>query len=348
MDKHSAARVFVTRAIPAAGIEVLRAAGIPFTIGQQDDERGLSRADLLEGIRTHDVLLALLTEKIDREALQANERLLGVANMAVGFDNVAVPAATELGIPVSNTPGVLTDTTADLAFALLLALARRIPQAHAYTVAGRWQSWGPQLFLGADVSRGGSGERKVLGIVGYGRIGAAMARRAFGFDMEVLACGRPGAPAPRLEPGVAWVELHELLARSDFVSLHAPLTPATRHLIGAAELQRMKPSAFLINTARGPIVDEAALTRALQRREIAGAALDVYEREPELHPGLRELDNVVLLPHIASATHDTRGAMARTAAQNAVAHARGERAPNAIDPEVYASPAYAARRRAQR
>jgi glyoxylate reductase len=332
-------RVLVTRRIPDPGLDVLRAAGVEVTVLHRDDETAPSRAAVVAAVRGCDVLLSLLTERVDRGVLEANPRLLGVANMAVGHDNVDLEAATAFGIPVSNTPGVLTETTADLAFALLLAVARRLPQAHAYTVAGRYRLWGPNLFLGADVGPGASGRRKVLGIVGYGRIGAAVARRAKGFDMQVLACD----PQRREAEGIEWVELDELLQRSDFVTLHPPLTPDTRHLIGAPQLARMQRTAFLINAARGPVVDEAALVEALRGGVIAGAALDVYEGEPSLAPGLAELQNVVLLPHIASASHDTRGAMARMAAANALCHLRGERAPNILNPQVYGGEPWAAR-----
>ena len=333
--------MFVTRRIPSPGLDVLAEAGAEVTVCQTDEEAGVSRRQLLDGVRECDVLLPLLTERIDHEVMAANAALLGVANMAVGHDNIDLAAAMDLGLPVTNTPGVLTDTTADLTFAMLLAVARRVPQAHDYTAQGRYRIWGPNLFLGADVGLGASGRRKVLGVVGFGRIGAAVARRAEGFDMEVLACD----PAVEVaHPGVEQVELAELLDRSDFVSLHPPLTEQTRHLIGAPELRRMKPSAFLINAARGPVVDEAALVVALREREIAGAALDVYEDEPALAAGLVDLDNVVLMPHIASASHDTRGAMATMAATNALCHLRGEPAPNVLNPEVYDTAAYRARR----
>lgn len=337
-------RVFVTRRIPEPGLAVLEEAGLDLTVFQHDEEAGLTRAEVIEGVRSCDVLLSLLTEPVDRGVLEANPRLLGVANMAVGHDNIDVTAATELGIPVSNTPGVLTETTADLTFALILAVARRVPQAHDYTVAGRYRIWGPNLFLGADVGPGASGRRKVLGIVGYGRIGAAVARRARGFDMDVVAYDPHGRDAVEAAEGVAWAELDDLLARSDFVTLHPPLTPETRHLIGPPQFERMQSSAFLINAARGPVVDEAALVEALRSGAIAGAALDVYEDEPTLAPGLTELENVVLLPHIASASHDTRGAMAKMAATNAVCHLRGEPAPNILNPEVYRTAAWASRR----
>lgn len=334
------ADVFVTRRIPQAGYDVLEDAGAQWVVGQEDEESAVPRAGLLEGVRSARVLLCLLTERIDREVLQANPRLRGVANMAVGYDNIDVDAATDLGIPVSNTPGVLTDTTADLAWALLMATARRIPQAHEYMRDGRYRLWGPNLFLGADVSPGGSGRRKVLGIVGYGRIGQGMARRSTGFDMEVLAHDPPSRGEVEADDLAAWADLPELLERSDFVTLHTPLNEATHHLIGEDELRAMKETACLVNAARGPVVDEEALVRALREGWIAGAGLDVYEEEPEMAPGLAELDNVVLLPHIGSASHDTRGEMARLAATDAVRHLRGERAPNVVNPEVYETAAY--------
>lgn len=339
----SSKRIFVTRKIPAPGREILERSGAEVTVFQTDEEKGLTREQLLAGVKGCDVLLSLLTEEIDREVLAANPGLLGVANMAVGFNNIDVDAATELGIPVSNTPGVLTDTTADLTWALLLASARRVAEAHNYMAAGRYRLWGPNLFLGDDISPGGSGRRKVLGIVGYGRIGAAVARRAIGFDMEVLAFdpyNREGIDGDDL---VTWVDLGDLLARSDFVSLHPLLTEETHHLIGEEELKAMKPTAHLINASRGPVVDEKALVRALKEGWIGGAALDVYEDEPEMAAGLAELPNAVLLPHIASASRDTRGKMASMAATNAVSHLRRERAPNAVNPQVYETDSYRAR-----
>ncbi len=332
--------VFVTRRIPEAGLKLLREAGATVTISQNDEEQGVERAELLAGVESCDVLLPLLTEPIDRQVLEANPRLLGVAQMAVGYNNVDVETATELGIPVANTPGVLTETTADFTWAMLMAVARRVPEAHNYMVAGRYKLWGPNLFLGGDVGRGASGRRKVLGIVGYGRIGAAVARRAVGFEMEILAYDPFNREGIEADAKVRWAGLDELLEQSDFVTLHPPLTPETHHLIDAAALERMKPTAYLINAARGPVVDEAALVTALRKGAIAGAALDVFEHEPAMAPGLAELDNAVLLPHIASASHDTRSKMATMAATNAVAHLRRERAPDAVNPEVYDSGAY--------
>jgi glyoxylate reductase len=344
-DEAGLVDVFVTRRIPAAGTRVLEEAGLIIQIGQADEERYLDRGDLLDGARRCRVVLSLLTESIDEEILSI-PTLLGVANMAVGFDNIDVAVATDLGVPVSNTPGVLSDTTADIAWALILGVARHIPQAHAYTASGRFRVWGPNSFLGADVGPGASGRRKVLGIVGFGRIGQAVARRAVGFEMRVVAHDPRHRRRIEESPHAEWAEWPDLLRQSDFLTLHAPLRSETRHLIGENELRAMKPSAFLINTARGPLVDEAALVRALEEGWISGAGLDVYEHEPRLEEGLAALDNVVLLPHIGSASLDTRSSMASMAAINAVAHLRLEKATNAVNPEVYGTSAY--RRRTRR
>lgn len=341
-DRH----ILVTRKIPQPGLEILRESGAHVTVCQGDEAKTLTEEEVLKGVQSCDVVVSLLTETLSRQVLAINKRLLGVANFAVGYNNIDIEAATELGIPISNTPGVLTDTSADATWAMILAVARSIPQAHHYTAAGHFKTWGPNLFLGNDVSPGGSGRRKVLGIVGYGRIGQAVAKRSIGFDMEVLAHG-PSRGKDRPDDGLAtWVDLPELLAKSDFVTLHPPLTPETHHLIGKDELQAMKPTAYLINAARGPVVDEKVLVEALRHRWIAGAALDVYEQEPLLAPGLAELPNVVLLPHIASASIDTREKMATMAATNAVAHLRRERAPHCVNPQVYDTDAY--RRRVDR
>ncbi|TVR60803.1 MAG: D-glycerate dehydrogenase [Gemmatimonadales bacterium] len=337
-------RIVVTRRIPEAGMALLWAEpGVEVEVLEEAQDRGPHRDRLLEAVAAADVLLCLLTEVVDRELLSAGRGLRGVSQMAVGVDNVDVPAATELGIPVGHTPGLLTDTTADLAWALLMATARHIPQAHQYQVEGRYRIWGPELFTGADLSPGGSGRRKVLGIVGFGRIGQAVARRSVGFDMEVVAHDPRNRERVEEAPGVRWAGLDELLESSDFVSLHTPLTPETHHLIGERELRRMKPSAILVNTARGPVVDETALVRALEEGWIAGAGLDVYEEEPHMAAGLAHLPNVVLLPHIGSASGDTRGRMARMAAMNALAFLRGEAGPHTVNPQVYATLAYGRR-----
>lgn len=335
--------IFVTRRIPQAGLDLLEASGASVTVFQNDEEKGLTTGEILAGVSRADVLLSLLTEPVDRAVLEANPKLRGVANYAVGFNNIDVDVATELGIPISNTPGVLTDSTADLTWALLLAVARRIPEAHEYMVGGRYKLWGPNLFLGQDVGPGGSGRNKVLGIVGYGRIGQAVARRAQGFEMEVVAHDPYARQAIESDPQARWVEMDELLELSDFVSIHALLTEETHHLIGEPELRKMKRTACLINAARGPMIDEKALVRALREGWIAGAGLDVFEDEPEMAPGLAECKNAVLVPHIASASQDTRNKMATMAATNAIAHLRRERAPNTVNPQVYETDAYRAR-----
>jgi glyoxylate reductase len=336
-------KVFVSRRIPAVGLDLLERAGVEVRVGQEREDAGVDPAVMIDGVLWCDVLLSLLTEPVDRTLLAANTTLRGVANYAVGFNNIDVAAATSLGLPVSNTPDVLTDTSADLTWALLLAAARRIPEAHDYMKAGKYKLWGPNLLLGADVSPGGNGRRKVLGIVGFGRIGAAVARRATGFDMDVIAYD-PHARAQIDASGIArWADFDALLERSDFVSLHPLLTKETHHLINEAALRRMKPTAILVNVSRGPVVDEAALVRALREGWIAGAALDVFEHEPAMAPGLAECENAVIVPHIASASVGTRDKMATMAAENALAHLRGMRAPNAVNADVYSGEAYRAR-----
>lgn len=331
--------VFVTRKIRPEGLDLLGETAHT-RVWPGPEEAGPDRTTLLEEIRRCKVLLCLLTETVDRGLLEAGEHLLGIANYAVGFNNIDVDAATALGIPVTNTPGVLTDTTADLSWALLMAVARRIPQAHNYMVRGNYKLWGPNLFLGSDISPGPKGEVKTLGIVGYGRIGRAVHRRSLGFDMNVLAYDPPAKEQIMKTEGVRYADLDDLLSQSDFVTLHCLLTEETHHLIGKDELKRMKPTAYLINASRGPVVDEKALVWALQNGEIAGAALDVYEHEPEMAEGLAELDNVVLVPHIASASRATRTEMALMAARNALALLNRERAPNTVNPSVYNTEAY--------
>lgn len=342
MSELPARRVFVTRPIPAAGLELLAAAGAEVAVCPESLD-GPQARDIAAGVAGADVLLSLLTETITAAQLDAAPHLLGVANYAVGHDNLDLAAATRLGIPVSNTPDVLTESTADLTWALLLGAARRVVEADRFMRRGKYRRWGPELLLGHDVSTGADGRRRVLGIIGFGRIGQAVARRATGFDVDVVAFHPRGAEAVDADLARA-VSLSELLATSDFVSLHVPLTPATHHLIGAAELQAMKPTAVLVNTARGPVVDEAALVAALRDGTIAAAGLDVYEHEPAMAEGLAELANTVLLPHIGSASGSTRDAMARIAARNAVAMLRAEPAPECINPEVYATAAFARRR----
>jgi glyoxylate reductase len=319
-------RVFVTRRIPEEGLQLVRERA---ECDLWDSDQPPPRGALLAGAREADGLLCLLTDQIDAELLDASPRLRVVANMAVGYDNIDVAAATARRIPVTNTPGVLTETTADLAWALLMAAARRTVEADRFTRAGRWQTWEPMLLLGQDV------HHATLGIVGLGRIGAEVAKRARGFDMRILYSARSRHPEQERELGVEYVPLDELLRRSDFISIHTPLTEETRGLIGERELALMMPTAILINTARGPIVDQRALTAALQARRIGGAGLDVFEEEP-ISPDdpLLALDNVVVLPHIGSASTATRGKMARMAAENCLAVLEGRRPANPVNPEV--------------
>jgi glyoxylate reductase len=337
-------RIAITRTIPEAGLRILGDAGADVGIVQPAADTAVDPAALLAAVASADVLLSLLTERIDAAVLERNPTLRGVANYAVGFNNVDIATATRLGIPVSNTPGVLTETTADLTWALLLAAARRIPEAHAYMTAGRYTIWGPELLLGADVGTGADGERRTLGIIGFGRIGRAVARRARGFDMRVLAFDPYARDLIEAAGDVEWSDFDRLLEQSDFVTLHALYTAETRQMIDARAFQRMKATSYLINVARGELVDEAALVTALRERRIAGAALDVYEREPAMADGLADCHNAVLVPHIGSATIGTRSMMATIAATNAVAHLRLERAPDVVNPDVYDSSAYRARR----
>lgn len=277
-----------------------------------------------------DGLISLLTDRVDAALMDASPRLRVVSNYAVGFDNIDVGAATERGVIVTNTPGALTETVADFTMALLLAVARRVVEADRYTRAGRWQSWGPMLLLGQDVCGA------TLGLIGLGRIGTAVARRARGFAMRILYHDVARREAPEQELGLEFASMEEVLRCSDFVSIHVPLTPRTRHLISAPQLALMKPTAFLINTARGPIVDSEALYDALTGGRIAGAGLDVFEAEPlpTDHP-LLALDSVVVAPHIASASVRTRTGMALMAVENLLAALAGQRPPNLVNPEVW-------------
>jgi glyoxylate reductase len=309
-----AEKVLVTREIPAAGLRPLEEFDVTVL-----SEAPPERADLLEAASGAEGVLSTVTEKIDGTFMDAaGEGLKVVANMAVGYDNVDVEAAKARGVIVTNTPGVLDETTADVAFMLLLAAARRLGESERVLRAGRWEWWGPKLFMGPDVWG------KKLGIVGFGRIGQAVARRARGFDMEILYHNRSRKGDAEEELGASYLELDELLEAADFVSLHTPLTDETRHLIDAPELERMKPEAVLVNTSRGPVVDEAALADALAEGRIFAAGLDVYEEEPKVHPKLLELENVVLAPHIGSGSIETRVKMAVLAAENLTAVLRGE------------------------
>ncbi len=288
----------------------------------------ISRAELLSAVREKEALVCLLTEKINEELLAAGPKLRIVANVAVGFDNIDLAACTRRGVVATNTPGVLDETTADFAWALLMAVARRLVEGDQLARSGSWKGWDLDQLCGADVWG------KTLGILGLGRIGRAVARRSQGFKMRILYHDAVRAPAEvEAELHAEYAEFNTVLAEADFVTVHVPLLPETRQLISAPQLARMKPTAFLINAARGPIVDEAALVAALERGRIAGAALDVFENEPFIHSGLRRA-NVVLAPHIASASLETRTKMACMAAENVIAVFQGRTPPNALNPDV--------------
>src|SRR5438105_2529474 len=337
-------KILVTQKVPDAAYAPLEAIG--------DVEANMEEGsiwpyeELLRRGPGHDYIYCLLTDNIDARFLEAcggarelkdaplmaptgTPRLKMVANMAVGFNNIDLETATRLGIAVSNTPGVLSDTTADLAFALLMATARRIPEAERFLRAGKYKGWGPLLFCGAEV------HGSTLGLIGAGRIGKIVSKRASGFDMKVIYYDVNRMPAEDEEKNhMTYMSMEEVLQQSDFVSIHTPYMPSTHHLIGEREFHLMKPMAILINTARGPIVDEKALVNALQTKTIAGAGLDVFENEPAVEPELLTMENVVLLPHIASASLGTRTLMATMASDNIVAHFHGQRPPNIVNPEV--------------
>jgi glyoxylate reductase len=320
-------KIVVTRRIPEPAVEILREAG---DVWVSPDDRPLETQELHAAVEGADIAVTLLHDKVDDAFLDAaGDRLKAVCNVAVGFDNIDVPAATKRGVLVTNTPAVLTEATADLAMTLILAVTRRIGEGERLIRAREPWSWHMFMLLGMGL------QGKTLGVVGMGAIGQALARRAKAFGMEIVYSDARQAPAEvEQELGARRVELDDLLRAADVVSIHAPLMDETRHLINADTLGLMKKSAYLVNSARGPIVDEAALVDALKAGEIAGAGLDVYENEPETHPGLLDLDNVVLLPHLGSATIETRTAMGVLAAENAVAVLKGEPPKTPVNPEV--------------
>lgn len=320
-------KVFVSRIIPDEGLNLIRA----------ECETDLWQGELppphdvlLAHVRDKDGLLSLLTDKIDAALMDSNPRLKVVSNMAVGYDNVDIMAATARGIPVGNTPGVLTDTTADFAFALLMAAARRVVEGAEYAKAGKWKTWGPKLLTGQDI------HGATLGIIGFGRIGQGMAKRASGFGMRVLYYDVYRREDLEKSMGVGYADLDMLLAQSDFITIHTDLNGQTRHMFNASAFAKMKPSSILINTARGPIVDPDALHTALKQGRIRAAALDVTEPEP-IPPDspLLGLPNCTIVPHMASASVATRGKMAEMAARNLLAGLNGTRLPTCVNPEVY-------------
>ncbi len=320
------AKVLVSRRIPRKGIELLAR---HFELEVNDQDRTLTPQELRSRLAGRQGLVCLLQDKINEELFSAAPGLKIVSNVAVGFDNIDLSAATRHRVMATNTPEVLTDTTADFAFALLISTARHVAAADRFVREGKFTEWKVDLFLGQDV------HHATLGIFGMGRIGRGLARRARGFDMRLLYHDevRP-APEVERELGLEFASQQTILREADFLSLHVPLMPSTHHLIGAAELAQMKPTAVLINTSRGPVVDEQALVDALKSGRIAGAGLDVFEFEPKVHPELLRLENVVLAPHIASASFATRERMATLAAENCIAGLSGKTPPNLLNPDV--------------
>ena len=317
-------RVLITRGIFPEVVESLAAR---FDVEHNAEDRPWQPEELARRLQGKHAAMATVMDRFDEAILAQSPDLRVIANIAVGFNNIDVPACTKRGIRVTNTPGVLDDTTADLTWSLLMAAARRIAEGDAYVRAGDWKiAFGVQYFLGQDI------HHATLGIIGMGRIGQAIARRARGFDMRILYNNRTRLAADdERKLGASWVERDDLLAESDFVVVMAPYSPATHHLIGAAEINRMKPTAVLVNSARGGVVDDAALVEALKAKRIAAAGLDVFEGEPKIHPGFLELRNVVMTPHIGSASRATRMTMCRTAAENLTAVLDGRAPPNPVN-----------------
>lgn len=320
------AKIYLTRKIPEEGIKLLEK---EHELEIYEGDTPPPKKEIIERVKDKEGLLCLLTDPIDKEVIGSAPRLRMISTYAVGYDNIDIKEATKRGVPVANTPGVLTETVADFTWALILAIARRVVEGDKMVREGKFKGWGPLVLVGSDVYQ------KTLGIIGAGRIGQAVARRAKGFNMTVLYYDREKKPDFERECNAKFVDMETLLQQSDYVSLHTPLTKHTYHLIGEKELKMMKKTAYLINTARGKCVDERALVEALQNKEIAGAAIDVYEDEPRLSPHLSELDNVVLAPHAASASIQTRTKMAIITAENMLAGLEGKMPKYCINPEVF-------------
>lgn len=321
------AKIFVTRPIPEAGLKMLRDKGYEVVVNEAARERAATQEEMAEGVKGTDALLSVLTDQITAEIMDAGlPSLKIIANYAVGFDNVDVEAAKQRNIMVTNTPGVLTDTVAEHTFALMLSIAHRIAEADRFSRTGKYKAWGPELLLGTDVSG------KTLGVLGLGRIGSRVAYHAVkGFGMKVLYYDPKQNSDFEKEYGAVYVaSVDGLLPQCDFVSIHVPLFDSTHHLINEERFNKMKPSAYLINTSRGPIIDEKALATALKNGIIRGAAIDVFEYEPEITPELKELDNIILTPHIASATRETRDKMSELAATNIIEAFEKRTPPNLI------------------
>jgi lactate dehydrogenase-like 2-hydroxyacid dehydrogenase len=320
------AQIYVTRHIPDIGINLLRASGHTVDVSTKDGV--LTKDELLTALRAkpYDAVACLLTDTINKEVFEAVPTAKIFANYAVGYNNISIPDAKEAGVTITNTPGVLTDTVAEFAVSLMLAVAKRIPESDRFTREGKYKGWAPELFLGSDM------KGKTLGILGAGRIGYEVARRAhFGFDMKIIYNDMNQVPAFEKDLGALFRPTTEaVLEEADVVSVHVPLLPSTTHLINAERLARMKPTAYLINTSRGPVIDETALVDALKNGTIKGAGLDVFEREPELAKGLAELPNAVITPHIASASEETRSKMSEIVSENILTFLRGEVPPNVV------------------
>ncbi len=319
-------KIFVTRKIPEEGLKILRK---NHEIEVNSRDRVLSKKEIINVIKGKDGLLCLLTDQIDKEVIESGKKLKMISNYAVGYNNIDVKTAAKHKIPVSNTPGVLTDTTAEMAWALLFSVSRRIVEGDKFTRSGKFKGWAPMLMLGQDISNG------TLGIIGAGRIGTAFAMKSKGFEMEILYYDKKRNKKLENELNAKQVSLKELLQKSDFISIHVPLLKSTKHMVGEEEFKIMKETAVFINTSRGSVVDEKALVKALKNKRIFGAGLDVYENEPKITEELKKLDNVVLQPHSASASIKTRTKMAVIAAENMIKGLKGEKPPNCVNPEIF-------------
>jgi glyoxylate reductase len=319
-------KIYVTRKLPKPALDKLEK---NFDVKINSEDRILTKKELIKKVKGKDALLCLLSDKIDSDVIKSNPELKVISNCAVGFDNIDIKTANVYKIPVCNTPGILTETTADLTWALVLSVARRIVESDKFNRAGKFKGWDIMLFLGGDIYG------KTLGIIGAGRIGTAVAKRAVGFNMKILYCDNRCNKTIESSPvNAKKVEMDDLLRGSDFVTIHVALTKDNVHLIGEKELKKMKKTAYLINTSRGPVVDEKALVKALKNKWIAGAGLDVYENEPRMAEGLAELDNTVLTPHTGSASFETRTKMALTAVENAIRIIKGKKPLYVVNPEV--------------
>ncbi|MEA3504388.1 MAG: D-glycerate dehydrogenase [Bacteroidota bacterium] len=318
-------KIYITRRIPDAGLKSLND---EFEVRMNEEDRMLSKQEIIANMNGCDILLSMLTDNIDAEVINSNKNLKGISNYAAGYNNIDIAEATKRDVFVTNTPGVLTDTTADLAWALLMSVSRKIVEGDKFTRQGKFEGWAPMLMLGGDI------HHKTLGIIGSGRIGSAMAKRASGFDMKILYFSRSENKELEKNFNAKRVSKEELLKESDFVSLHVSLSSETHYFIDEKELRMMKDTAYLINTARGSVVNEKMLVKALKQNWIAGAGLDVFENEPELHSGLTDLHNVVIAPHVGSASLDTRSTMAKIAANNAIALQNNKKSQYIVNPEV--------------